>query len=266
MSSTIIASEIALGSPLPNSNSNDSTQTCDSSKSNNELTTNNTSPLTPSNQSPREEGPVLEKYRVSLASYLYNQTTTISLNEINARFPPPPPPPSSLATPSQTSPTQRLIDIIRFDPENRFHMIGEGHSNNIRIKLNYKLTEEETLTLQNQWREQISNFLSNQNSAISLSDIGANVVKPFQLPITVKLLETLQTDLKERFILSGEGNNIRARRIYKVSHYVYFRLACIHSYYIIYTYTAYVFTNIYCLYELMIYINIRIYILFYKSR
>ena len=249
--------ESFLSPPLPNTNSNDSTQTCDSSKSN-ELTTSNTSPLTPSNQSPREEDPVLEKYRVSLASYLYNQTTTISLNEINARFTPPPPPSSSLTTPSQTSPTQRLIDILRFDPENRFHMIGEGHSNNIRIKLNYKLTEEETLALQNQWREQISNFLSNQNSAISLSDIGANVVKPFQLPITVKLLETLQTDLKERFILSGEGNNIRARRIYKVSHYVYFRLACIYSYYIVYTYTAYICTNIYCLYKLMRHILIYI--------
>lgn len=154
------------------------------------------------------EDPIIEEYvekwRKTIAEFLSSQSNLLSLPEISSRIP----------TPSFIPRSLKLIDVLKFDPENRFFISGEG--SNIKIKLNFKLSDQDIETLQNQWRDQISKYLGSQSSAIGLSDIGASVSKPFYLPTTIKLLETLQTDPLNRFVLSGEGNNMRARRVFRV--------------------------------------------------
>lgn len=146
----------------------------------------------------------VEKWRKMLASFLSSQSTILSLPEISSRIP----------TPSMIPRSIKLVDVLKFDPESRFLVSGEG--SNIKVKFNFKLSDADIEKFQSQWRDQISKYLGSQSSAISLSDIGANVSKPFYLPNTVKLLETLQTDPLNRFVLSGEGNNMRARRVFRV--------------------------------------------------
>ena len=133
----------------------------------------------------------IEKWKQNISMYLTTQTSSTSMNEIYHRVP------ASQVIPKVI----KLIDILKYDSENRFYVTGDG--NNVKVKFNFKLTDQEIELLQTQWRESISKYLSTQSSAISLSDIGANVNKPFHLPNTVKLLDTIQGDPQNRFVVSG---------------------------------------------------------------
>jgi hypothetical protein len=135
----------------------------------------------------------IEKWKQNISLYLTSQTSSTSINEIYSRVPNP----ANHIIPKSI----KLMDILKYDVENRFYVTGEGSS--LKIKYNFKLSTEETELLQSQWRDSISKYLSTQSSAISLSDIGANVVKPFHLPSTIKLLETIQNDAQNRFVISG---------------------------------------------------------------
>ena len=64
----------------------------------------------------------------------------------------------------------------------------------------------------NKWRDDIALFLTKQQWAcptVGLHEIGAHVERPFFLPARVKLLETLQLDPLQRFIVTGVGNDTR---------------------------------------------------------
>ena len=135
----------------------------------------------------------IEKWKQNISLYLTTQTSSTSINEIYNRVPNP--------THHIIPKSIKLVDILKYDSENRFYVTGEGNS--LKIKYNFKLSSQEIEQLQSQWRENISKYLSTQSSAISLSDIGANVMKPFHLPNTIKLLETIQNDPQNRFVISG---------------------------------------------------------------
>lgn len=136
----------------------------------------------------------IEKWKQNISMYLTTQTSSTSMNEIYHRVP------AIHVIPKII----KLIDILKYDSENRFYVTGDG--NNVKVKFNFKLTDQEIELLQTQWRESISKYLSTQSSAISLSDIGANVNKPFHLPNTIKLLDTIQSDPLNRFVVSGTPN------------------------------------------------------------
>ena len=64
----------------------------------------------------------------------------------------------------------------------------------------------------NKWRDDIALFLTKQQWAcptVGLHEIGAHVERPFFLPGRIKLLETLQLDPLQRFIVTGVGNDTR---------------------------------------------------------
>jgi hypothetical protein len=146
---------------------------------------------------------LVAKWRNSLANYLSNLTCTVGLSDIG----------SNVSRPYRLPSSVKLIDVLRTDPLNRFIITGEG--NGIRAKFNFHLTEDQISCLVEQWRENISRFLSSQASSVGLSDIGSNVARPFCLPNSIKLLDTLQNDPVGRFAISGEGSTMRARRVYR---------------------------------------------------
>jgi hypothetical protein len=146
---------------------------------------------------------LVAKWRNSLANYLSNLTCTVGLSDIG----------SNVSRPYRLPSSVKLIDVLRTDPLNRFIITGEG--NGIRAKYNFHLTEEQVSSLVEQWRDNICRFLTAQPSSVGLSDIGSNVARPFCLPNSVKLLDTLQNDPLGRFAISGEGSNMRARRVFR---------------------------------------------------
>lgn len=146
----------------------------------------------------------VDDWRRHLADYLSTQSSTVGLSDIG----------SNVARPTRLPTSVKLIDVLRTDPSNRFIITGEG--NNIRAKFNFHLNEDQIASLVEQWRESISRFLSTQSTTVGLSDIGSHVARPFCLPNSIKLLETLQSDPQGRFAISGEGSSMRARRIFRV--------------------------------------------------
>lgn len=146
----------------------------------------------------------VSSWRSKLADYLSNLTCTVGLSDIG----------SNVVRPHRLPTSIKLIDVLRTDPLNRFIITGEG--NGIRAKYNFHLSEEQVASLVDQWRDNICRYLTCQPNSVGLSDIGSNVSRPFCLPNSIKLLDTLLADPQGRFAISGEGSNIRARRLFHV--------------------------------------------------
>jgi hypothetical protein len=146
----------------------------------------------------------VEEWRNSLAEYLSMQSATVGLSDIG----------SNVARPSKLPTSVKLIDVLKSDEQNRFNVSGEGNS--IRAKFNFNLNEGQIAAYVEQWREQISRFLSTQSTTVGLSDIGSHVQRPFCLQNSFKLLDILQNDPLDRFAVSGDGSGMRARRIFRV--------------------------------------------------
>jgi len=153
----------------------------------------------------------VEEWRNLLVQFLSAQATLCGLSDIGSAVIRPPSVPNSI----------KLLDVLKCDPLQRFLIVGEG--NNIRAKLNFILNDEQMASVIDQWRDNISRFLSTTWTTVSLVDIDAHVIRPIFLPDSVSLADVLSTDPAGRFAVSGdEGNGstipntLRARRIFHV--------------------------------------------------
>jgi hypothetical protein len=143
---------------------------------------------------------LVEEWRCMIAVFLMESKRSVGLSDIGSSVPRPPRIPSSV----------KLIFIMKSDPLNRFIIKGDGNS--AKARYNMQTDPEQEALWVGKWREDVALFLAKQQwsvPSVGLHEIGAHVSRPFFLPSRVKLLETLQSDPLQRFVISGNGNETR---------------------------------------------------------
>jgi hypothetical protein len=148
---------------------------------------------------------VLE-WQESLAEFLSNQGSAVSLSDLG----------SQIVRPNGVPISVKLIDVLKTDPLNRFIITNDANGG-AKAQYNYaNLTDEQVTSLQEQWRDNVSRFLSNYSTSLSIDDIANYVSRPPYLDESVTLLDILKSDKNGCFAISGELPNIRVRRVYRV--------------------------------------------------
>ena len=143
---------------------------------------------------------LVEEWRGQIASFLMDCKRSVGLSDIGSSVPRPARIPSSV----------KLIFIMKTDPLNRFLIKGDGNA--AKARYNMQIDPDEEGRWMNRWRDDIAAFMTKQQWAsptVGLHEIGAHVERPFFLPARVKLLDTLQQDPLQRFLVTGTGNDTR---------------------------------------------------------
>mmetsp|Transcript_1065 Transcript_1065/g.1187 ORF Transcript_1065/g.1187 Transcript_1065/m.1187 type:complete len:888 (-) Transcript_1065:21-2684(-) len=143
---------------------------------------------------------LVEEWRALIATFLLDSKRSVGLSDIG----------SSVPRPVRIPTSVKLIFIMKTDPSNRFILKGDGNAAKARYNMQAD-SFQETVWI-DRWTDDIAIFLTKQQWAmpsVGLHEIGTHVVRPFFLPPRVKLLETLQADLKQRFLIIGFGNDTR---------------------------------------------------------
>lgn len=154
---------------------------------------------------PEIQDAVLE-WRETLAELLSNGGVAVSLSELS----------SLVARPAGVPSSVKLIEVLKSDPANRF-ILANDDVGGIKIQYNYaNLTSEQITSLKDQWRENVSRFLSNYSTSLSIQDISTYVSRPPYLDESITLYDILKSDQNGCFAISGELPNIRVRRVYRV--------------------------------------------------
>ena len=102
----------------------------------------------------------------------------------------------------------KLIFIMKTDPLNRFIIKGDGNAATARYNIQTNPDQESLWVAK--WRDDISSFLTKQQwsvPSVALLDIGAHVVRPFFLPPSVKLIDALEADPFQRFVILRFGSD-----------------------------------------------------------
>ena len=100
----------------------------------------------------------------------------------------------------------KLIFIMKTDPLNRFILKGDGNAAKARYNMQTDPDQESLWVAK--WRDDIATFLTKQQwsvPSVALQDIGTHVVRPFYLQPHVKLLDALEADPFQRFVILGFG-------------------------------------------------------------
>jgi hypothetical protein len=148
----------------------------------------------------------VQQWQENLAAFLSNNGSAISLSDLG----------SQVVRPTGVPISVKLIDVLKTDETNRF-IINTDASGGAKAQFNYaNLTEEQILSLQGQWRDNVSRFLSNYSTSLSIQDIAEYVSRPPFLDATITLYDILKSDENGCFAISGEYPNIRVRRVYRV--------------------------------------------------
>ena len=100
----------------------------------------------------------------------------------------------------------KLKELLMYDPGERFELIGEGDD----ITVTRKLSSEEITACVDEWKSAILIFLKRR--IVSISEIGAILPRPKNLPNRVKLLEVLRTDPLNRFHITTQGSMFLVRQ------------------------------------------------------
>ena len=143
---------------------------------------------------------LVEEWRGQIASFLMDCKRSVGLSDIGSSVPRPARIPSSV----------KLIFIMKTDPLNRFLIKGDGNA--AKARYNMQIDPDQEGLWMNRWRDDIAAFMTKQQWAsptVGLHEIGAHVERPFFLPARVKLLDTLQQDPLQRFLVTGTGNDTR---------------------------------------------------------
>ena len=102
----------------------------------------------------------------------------------------------------------KLIFIMKTDPFNRFILKGDGNAAKARYNMQTDPDQESLWVAK--WRDEIASFLTKQQwsvPSVALQDIGTHIVRPFFLPARVSLLDALEGDPFQRFVIIGFGND-----------------------------------------------------------
>lgn len=100
----------------------------------------------------------------------------------------------------------KLIFIMKTDPLDRFILKGDGNAAKARYNMQTDPDQESLWVAK--WRDDIATFLTKQQwsvPSVALQDIGTHVVRPFYLQPHVKLLDALEADPFQRFVILGFG-------------------------------------------------------------
>jgi hypothetical protein len=150
--------------------------------------------------SPDEIEESKEIWRKRIHDFLYMQLKDLTLTTLG----------SSVARPSNLGGGKtKLLELLQSDPEERFHLIYRSTTETI---VRVKLTDAQREWLHEKWRLKAANCLLEQKRTMSLTDLGASVKRPsVHLGSASSLRTVLLEDPQSRFILSGQGDNIRVR-------------------------------------------------------
>jgi hypothetical protein len=102
----------------------------------------------------------------------------------------------------------KLIFIMKTDPFNRFILKGDGNAAKARYNMQTDPDQESLWVAK--WRDEIASFLTKQQwsvPSVALQEIGTHIVRPFFLPARVSLLDALEGDPFQRFVIIGFGND-----------------------------------------------------------
>jgi hypothetical protein len=128
-------------------------------------------------------------WRSEIYSFLMLQSEKISLSDVGVNCPRP-----------VGLDTERLSDVLRTDPLNRFQFsVGSKGNSFVQIRLD----DEMNSRLCEEWRNRVGHYMHSTNcGTLSFSDIGSLVRRPALL--SEKLKDVLLTDPQHRFQITGD--------------------------------------------------------------
>lgn len=135
----------------------------------------------------------MERWRSTIALFFDQNPSPAELGRIT----------SFVQRPSVVPRDVKIKDVLRTDPLNRFRIYGESNC----LYVARVLSPLEDDHYREIWRLRIIEFIVAQERRVSLSLIGSNTTKPFQLGGKAKLIEVLRTDPFNRFSLSSVTSN-----------------------------------------------------------
>mmetsp|Transcript_32125 Transcript_32125/g.30618 ORF Transcript_32125/g.30618 Transcript_32125/m.30618 type:complete len:787 (-) Transcript_32125:234-2594(-) len=162
---------------------------------------------------PDQESLWIAKWRDDIASLLNRQQwsgQSVGIQEIEGL----------VVRPFFLHPDVQLLEVLAADPFHRFVIIGFGIDTQITIR-NFRGDEPEIEEFVEHWRLLIADYLISKSAiqgvtgshpllGLGLSQVGAYVPRPLGVPGSVKLIDVMRGDPINRFLISGEGNALRA--------------------------------------------------------
>lgn len=134
----------------------------------------------------------IEKWRNNLTFLLMDILEPVELSQIGSRL---------LQLPVMVKSAKiRLKDLILFDPLQRFQIIGEPPI----FYVKRVLSDAERVKCVMDWMEEIFDYLLEKGWYANLNEIASQFKRPFSLPKSIRLLDTLRNDTLHRFHFVGE--------------------------------------------------------------
>eukprot|EP00596_Hydrurales_sp_CCMP1899_P009800 CAMPEP_0119035564 /NCGR_PEP_ID=MMETSP1177-20130426/2648_1 /TAXON_ID=2985 /ORGANISM="Ochromonas sp, Strain CCMP1899" /LENGTH=1104 /DNA_ID=CAMNT_0006994003 /DNA_START=168 /DNA_END=3482 /DNA_ORIENTATION=- len=159
---------------------------------------------------PEQESLWIAKWRDDVSIYLTKEqwsVPSVSISDIECK----------VARPLYLLPQVKVLEVLEADPFQRFVMLGVGPESHVMIR-NFRGDEQEIEEFVERWRLLVASYLLSKSAILGvvhpllgLSEIGANVVRPPGVPTSVKLIDVMRADPRNRFIIKGDGNALRAR-------------------------------------------------------
>jgi hypothetical protein len=110
---------------------------------------------------------------------------------------------SECPRPASVSRELRIKDALRVDLRERFDLLG--HSDMLYVT--YRLSPQENETTKENWRNNMEKFLVLSNmKKVPLSTLGSSVPKPLLLKKSMRLLEVIDEDPRQRFKITESDN------------------------------------------------------------
>lgn len=133
----------------------------------------------------------LERWRHNLAFLLLEKAEAIELSLIGSTL---------LKLPIMVKKKLKLKDIILYDPLQRFQIIGKPPMFSVKRIF----SDDERVGSIMDWLSNIFDYLVEKGWYADLNEIALQFKRPFHLPNTVRLLDTLRNDTLNRFYIDGE--------------------------------------------------------------
>jgi hypothetical protein len=145
----------------------------------------------------------LEKWRQNLSDFLMGQNHNIQVNLLGSKVPRP----NDLVG-------VKLKNVFLYDPLSRFRTENEGPNLSVKVNLNTDEIDEIVAA----WLNRISEFLvAAYPLSVSINEISKVNPRPFRIPNSIKITETIRNDPLRRFHVIGDRDNVRVKSLVELN-------------------------------------------------
>jgi len=151
-----------------------------------------------------------EEWRVSIAQHLEREGRAVYVHELGSLVP----------RPRGLGANQKVVDVLRGDPQGRFAITGEGHELSVMLLDAASVSTPSPSVasppsmlagaspiehLKEEWRVSIAQHLEREGRAVYVHELGSLVPRPRGLGANQKVVDVLRGDPQGRFAIMGEG-------------------------------------------------------------